>query len=114
MQIDMHDINAKICRFYNTQQCVEIGAVHINQSAVFMRDVANFTDTFFEYTMRTWISYHRTCKISFMFFSIHTQIFHINIALFITFGNYNFKTSHYSRCRIGTMCRNRNEYDISV
>ena len=48
MQIEVHDINAKIAGARDANQRVHVGAVHVDKAAFVMHDAADFADVLFE------------------------------------------------------------------
>ena len=59
MQVQVHHVHAEIAGARDAGKRVHIGAVHVEQSAAFVKDGGNFGDAFFEDAKRAGIGEHQ-------------------------------------------------------
>ena len=68
----------------------------------------------FKYSVSGRISNHQCCQLVFVLFSLGTQIFYIYITFLIASTSDGSVTALYSRCRVCSVGRSRNQYLVTV
>ena len=114
MQVKVANISADHTRTCQSNLCIHIGAVHINQSAVCMNDTAYLFNAFFKHTMRAGVSNHQSRKVCTVLFRFQFKIIHINMSIFGTLHNHNLHTRHDGAGRICAMSRDRDQNNIAM
>ena len=107
MQIQVHDVDAKIAGPRHSHQRIHIGAVHVNQAASGVDNIRNPADFRFESSQRIGIGQHQSCHIG-----IHGagEVNHVDATLFIRLEGAHLVAGngHAGRVRAMRGIRNQN------
>ena len=114
VEVEVTDVGSDVAWVGEANLRVHVGAVHVDLAAVVMDNACDFDDAFFVNAMRRWISNHDTCQDVFELGSNRAQLFDVDVAVGVTARNHYFKTCHDGRCRVGTVCRRRNDHFFAL
>ena len=82
---------------------VEVGAVHVNLSAVFVNNAADVADAFFVHAVGGRIGNHDGGQGVAVLLGFGFQIVNVDVAVFVGVDNDDFQTEHGRSRRVGTV-----------
>jgi hypothetical protein len=101
MQVEMADIDSKLARPTDSDESIHIGPVHIDLPPAVMDRLADLPDRFLEDPVCRRVGDHERSQARTIRLSLGLEIFHINIALLVTFDGDDLETCHHSTGWIG-------------
>ncbi len=110
MKIVVKNIYSHVARPCNSEYCVHVGSVTVNQSASIMHDFGYLHDITFKNAKSVRIGQHYSCN-----FVIKHSLETVNtdFSRFIAFKDYYIKTVKGAACRICSVCTVGNYYFFS-
>ena len=93
---------------------VEVGAVHVNLSAVFMDDAADVADAFFVHAVGGRIGNHDGGQGVAVLLGFGFQIVDVDVAMFVGIDNDDFQAQHGRSRRVGAVGGFGNQADVAV
>ena len=97
------DVGTELGRVGDAHLCIEVGAVHVNLSAVKVNDGANLFDRLFKHAMRGRIGDHQRSELAGILLSRGAQIGDIDVAVVVASGDDDFHAAHLRAGRIGAV-----------
>ena len=64
VKVEVNDVHAHVAGPRDADECVHVGAVHVNETAGFMNDVADLFDVALEESERVWVGQHQSGNIA--------------------------------------------------
>ena len=114
VQIEMANIGAVIARPAKTALRVHIRAVHVNLTAVFVHDLANFANGRFENAVRARVSHHQCGQIARVRVRLSAQISQIDIAIFQRRDGDDVQSGHDRARWICSVRGGRNQTSVAM
>ena len=93
---------------------VEVGAVHIDLSAVGVDDFADLADRLLEHAMRGGIRNHQGRQIGFVGLGLSAQVGEVNVALVVAGDGDDLQAGHDGAGGVGAVGRAGDEADVAV
>ena len=109
VQVQVANVCTNCTWISQTYLSVHIRTVHIYLCTTSVDDITNLLDFRFEDTVSRRISNHQGSQFVLVGFSLCTKVFHIHITLFVASTSYGSVTALYSRCRVSSVSRRRNQ-----
>ena len=113
VQVHVRDVGANVGGRGQTDLSVQIGAIHIDLSAVRMHDLADLANALFEHAMCGWIGDHQRGEPVVILPRLGAQVGDIHIAVVVARDHHHLHPAHLSRGRIGAVSRFRNQADVA-
>ena len=93
---------------------IHVGAIHVDLAAVLVDELADVADAGFENAVGGRVGDHQRGEIRRVLDGFLGEIIHIDVARFVAFHADHFHADHHGGCRVGAVCRDRDEADIAV
>ena len=114
MQVHVQYVRTDFGRLHDADLGVEVGAVHVNLSAVFMDDAADVADAFFVHAVGGRVSNHDGGQSVAVLLGFGFQIVDVDVAVFVGIDNDDFQTQHSGSRRVGAVGGFGNQADVAV
>ena len=103
VQIHVADVSADVARRGEADLRVEIGAVHINLTAMRMNDRADVLDRFLEDAVRGRVGDHQAGEVGRILLGLGLEVGDIDVAAFIAIDDDDFQAAHLRGGRVGAV-----------
>ena len=114
VQVHVQHVRADFGRLHDADLGIEVGAVHVNLSAVFMNNAADVADAFFVHAVGGRVSNHDGGQSVAVLLGFGFQIVDVDVAVFVGIDNDDFQTQHSGSRRVGAVGGFRNQADVAV
>ena len=114
VQVKMADIRPDDPGMGQSHLGIEVGAIHINLSAVLVNDPADFLDALFKYPVGGRIGNHQCCQPLFVLGGFRLQIVEVDVAMLVAFDDHHLHAGHDCAGRVGAVGGGRNQGNIAV
>ena len=103
VQVHVQHVRTDFGRLHDADLGVEVGAVHVNLSAVFVDNAADVADAFFVHAVGGRIGNHNGGQSVAVLFGFGFQIVNVDVAVFVGVDNDDFQAQHGRSRRVGTV-----------
>src|SRR6185295_7076733 len=110
----MADIGAEIAWAAETHLRIHVRPIHIHLALGTVHDLADFTNAFFEYTVRGGIGDHEGGKSLPMLLGLGSKVGYIYVPMLITSHGHHAEPRQHRACRICAMRGDRDQADIAL
>jgi hypothetical protein len=104
----------KLTRLGQADLSVHVSTVHIDLTTVVVDSLANFFHGTLKDTVGGRISDHDARQLLFVLFGLCLKIRNVDVTLFIAVNRDDLQTNHHSTSRVGTVSRDRDQYNVTV
>ena len=111
VQVDVANVGTVIAGAGQAHLRVEVGAVEVNEAAVFVHHLSDLADGLFENAVGRRVGDHQRRQLGSVLGGFGAQIAEVDIALIVAGDDHHVITDHHRRSRIGAVRRNRNQAD---
>ena len=103
VQVHVQHVRTDFGRLHDADLGVEVGAVHVNLSAVFVNNAADVADAFFVHAVGGRIGNHDGGQSVAVLLGFGFQIVNVDVAVFVGIDNDDFQAQHGRSRRVGTV-----------
>ena len=103
VQVHVQHVRTDFGRLHDADLGIEVGAVHINLSAVFVNNAADVADAFFVHAVGGRVSNHDGGQSVSVLLGFGFQIVNVDVAVFVGVDNDDFQAQHGRSRRVGTV-----------
>ena len=117
VQIQVADVRADAAGVGEADLCVQVRAVHVHLSAVFVDDGANLADAPLENAVGGRVGHHDCRQVFAVFFSAGAQIVEVDVAVvggLAARHRHDFHPGHHGAGRVGAVRRYRDQADVAL
>src|SRR6476469_3734468 len=104
VQVEMADVCTEAARLRQTEQRIEVGAIHINLAARRMHQLTQLDDSFFEDPVGRWIGHHDRRQLITMLADLGTKIVQVDRPISGRLDDHDLEACHGCRGRVRAMC----------
>ena len=94
VQVEMADVCTEAAGLRQTEQRIEVGAIHINLAARGMHQLTQLDDSFFEHPVGRWIGHHDRCQLITMLGDLGTKVVQVHRAISGCLDDHDLEASH--------------------
>ena len=114
VQVKVTNVCPNKARICETNLSVHICSVYIDKTSVFVNDFNHFANLNLKYPVSRRVCNHCAREAILVLFCLLAEFVYIDVSVFVARNKYNFHSGHCCRCRVCSVGRCWNYYNVSL